>query len=439
MNRFAASVFLHLEEADIEYCLLRGLDRPEMLEAKVEIDLLVRPDQLDRLRTALGQIGFVHLRVLGHAPHHFFVAYDEREDTWLKLDVVTALAYGRPYRTLQVALVEHCLVHRRCKARVFVLSPEYELITLLLHCLLDEAHFKPESWTRLAELRGEIADESRMARLLALFVGPGLRWPEVASAIESEDWKSLVLRRPQVVRELRRQAPLRAVWLALSGRALRRLNSIARPFRQRGFAVALLAPDGGGKTTLARELVRTFYLPSRYIYAGSSVDKRNIALPSTRWLQARKEGAGSKQGALSSESWRLLRYGNGLLDRWYQSVIGSYYLLRGRLVIFDRYRYDSLLQSGQRSFPRRLRSWLISRMSISLNLVVYLDAPGEVLYQRKREHSVEFLERQRSGYLGLQGRIPDMVVVDATQDLGDVRRRVTSAIWAGYCSREWSE
>jgi len=336
-------------------------------------------------------------------------------------------------------LVEHCLAHRRCKARVFVLSPEYELITLLLHCLLDEADFRPEHQKRLVELRAEVTDKAKMAGLLAESVGWSLKWPKVANAIEKGDWKALLHRRPQVVRELKRQAPLRAVWLALSGRALRRLNPIARALRQRGFAVALLAPDGGGKTTLAHELVRTFYLPSRYIYAGSSVDKRNIALPSTRWLHARKEGDRCNQGALASAGWRMLRFGNGLFDRWYQSFIGFYSLLRGQLVIFDRYRYDSMLSPRERSFPWRLRSWLVRRMSIPVNLVIYLDAPGEALYQRKREHSVEFLERQRSGYLGLQGRIPDMVVVDATQDLGDVRRRVTSAIWAGYCSREWSE
>lgn len=66
------------------------------------------------------------------------------------------------------------------------------------------------------------------------------------------------------------------------------------------------------------------------------------------------------------------------------------------------------------------------------DLVVFLDAPGEVLYARKGEHSPSILEQQRQHYLGLQQHLPQMVVVDATNNADQVRRTVTSLIWQWY-------
>jgi thymidylate kinase len=107
--------------------------------------------------------------------------------------------------------------------------------------------------------------------------------------------------------------------------------------------------------------------------------------------------------------------------------------VRGRLILFDRYVYDRQLNaSGKRSLKTRARRWLLSVAAPRPDLVVFLDAPGEVLYARKGEHSPEILEQQRQHYLGLREHIPQMVVVDATRDAEYVRRSVTALIWRGY-------
>jgi thymidylate kinase len=66
------------------------------------------------------------------------------------------------------------------------------------------------------------------------------------------------------------------------------------------------------------------------------------------------------------------------------------------------------------------------------DLVLVLDAPGEVLYARKGEHSADFLEQQRQQYIALRARLPEMIVVDATRDAERVRRDALAAIWRGY-------
>lgn len=64
-----------------------------------------------------------------------------------------------------------------------------------------------------------------------------------------------------------------------------------------------------------------------------------------------------------------------------------------------------------------------------------LDAPGELMFARKGEHTVEALERRRQGYLALRDRFPQLVVVDATQPAQVVRRQVTEVIWERRLAR----
>jgi thymidylate kinase len=107
--------------------------------------------------------------------------------------------------------------------------------------------------------------------------------------------------------------------------------------------------------------------------------------------------------------------------------------MRGRLILFDRYIYDRQLDATRkRSLKTRARRWLLAAAAPKPDLVVFLDAPGELLYARKGEHSPEILEQQRQHYLGLRDHIPQMVVVDATRDADQVRQTVTALIWRSY-------
>jgi hypothetical protein len=136
-SSFINEVFSALDKAGTQYCLLREYDDSARSKGNIEIDLLVSPNDLPMLPSILAGKGFGRLPSWGHAPHHFFVAYDEWRGRWVKLDVVTALRYGRPIRKFDVDLAETCLGERQHKIP-HTLSPENEFITLLLHCLLRQ-------------------------------------------------------------------------------------------------------------------------------------------------------------------------------------------------------------------------------------------------------------------------------------------------------------
>src|SRR5262245_56357637 len=54
------------------------------------------------------------------------------------------------------------------------------------------------------------------------------------------------------------------------------------------FTVALIGPDGVGKTTIARRLEAEAWLPIKYLYMGDNPQASFVTLPTTRWWKARK-------------------------------------------------------------------------------------------------------------------------------------------------------
>jgi thymidylate kinase len=94
---------------------------------------------------------------------------------------------------------------------------------------------------------------------------------------------------------------------------------------------------------------------------------------------------------------------------------------RGHLILFDRNYYDLLVDPkryryGGPLWLAKLVSWLIPRP----NLVILLDAPPEVLQERKQEVPLEETTRQRAAYLKLLRSLSEGCVINATRPLNDV-------------------
>ncbi|HMQ32429.1 MAG TPA: hypothetical protein PKD53_16980 [Chloroflexaceae bacterium] len=224
MQALLQQVFERLNQAQISYCLLR--DHDELVQSKglSEVDLLVEQRQVKRLAHALASLGFAPLPRWGYAPHHFFVADDEQADGRIKLDVVTALAYGKPIPLIDTDLATECLSRRRRDGAVYVPAPEAELVALLLHCVLDKGGFSPSRRRRLLHLRQAARDAASMNRLVKTYWSPTVSWPQLAALIEAEDWSALLAQSPTVARHLTRKSRIETVALSIGRRLLRKLN-----------------------------------------------------------------------------------------------------------------------------------------------------------------------------------------------------------------------
>ena len=197
--------------------------------------------------------------------------------------------------------------------------------------------------------------------------------------------------------------------LRIGRSALRRLTKVRTAMLQPGLSVALLGPDGVGKSTMASELARTFFFPVRSVYMGLY-------------------GAGPGGRAPRGLAGRVVR-------QWMGYARATYHRRRGRLVVYDRFGYDVLLRSPRRAGLRsRARRWVLVHAIPSPDVAMLLDAPAEVLADRKDEHELDELRSLRHAYLALAQRI-DLPVVRADRAPDEVRRELTALIWQRYVDR----
>jgi len=152
------AVFNELDDADIVWFLLRGEDSPLALGG--DVDLLVAASDFSLIHALVERMGFARIPAWGHGSHAFFLTYEPATDVWIKLDVVTELAFG-PGFVLPTHTESECLARRERAAGVPVLCDQDAAWALLLHRLIDER----------ASIRS--IDPGRLAELAPLAAGDG--------------------------------------------------------------------------------------------------------------------------------------------------------------------------------------------------------------------------------------------------------------------------
>jgi thymidylate kinase len=188
-------------------------------------------------------------------------------------------------------------------------------------------------------------------------------------------------------------------------------------------SVALLGTDGAGKSTLAAAIQRSFYFPVHRVYMGLWQARQPRETTVLQRPGLRILGAALKLAGRMPLSWR-----GYLIGRCHEAL--------GRVVIFDRYVYDALVTSQHTT--GRLRRWYLRLLGHSCpapDLVLVLDAPGEMMFARKAEHTPEILEMRRQELLAVSKHIPHVQIVDATRAESVVRADVLGRIWAVCCGR----
>jgi thymidylate kinase len=220
------------------------------------------------------------------------------------------------------------------------------------------------------------------------------------------------------------------------------------------FTVALVGPDGAGKTTISRRLPDEIDLPLRSIYMGINGDASALMLPTTRAALALKRTRGDApdmvagtlrgerkpppRGALGRARAALrsgARLAVWLSEEWFRQLVAWYHCrLRGRVVVFDRhffadyYDHDVAGAGGRQPLAGRIHGFVLDRLYPKPDLVICLDAPAELLFRRKHEASVEWLARRREDYLRMGELVPHFVRVDASKPLDQVTASVAGAI-----------
>jgi thymidylate kinase len=398
-------VFRAFDEAKIAWVLLR--DEVELAEPEGDVDLLLEPAAAGRARKLLRSLSFVRVPTLGRGSHVQYVGYHAEDERSIKFDIVTDLAFG-PYFALHTRAAAGCLARRRRVAELATLAPDDAFWALLLHELIDSGRSRPKRANRLEELSREARPDTDWAEYVAIS-SEGWTTERVLDAARRADWNALEGLSSTIGAMWIRRDRLAVSARLIAGRLGRLFEPALALLKRPGFTVAILGPDGTGKSTLAAAIRHSFPFPARVVYMGLwQKPVRQYALPGMNLL-----------GRLSF--------------LWGRYLTGQYHRARGRLVLFDRYSYDAFLRLGDPMGRRdRLFLWTLAHACPAPDMVLVLDAPGAIAHARNGEHTIHYLDEDRDRFVALRNRLAHVEIVDASRSAEAVRKDVVDRIWRHY-------
>lgn len=394
-----AAVFDTLDGTGLPWLLLRGED--DLALPAGDVDILVDKHLLSRLDDVMAAAGFCRVLAWGHGSHRFYFSYSPGDGAWIKLDVVSDLAFGscQQWRTPWAA---RCLRRRIRHGSYWMPDAADQAWLLLLHLFMDKGGITPARQEAARAAARVAADGGRIAESVRRRVGAGL----------ATDMLNLVLAgrfgdAPAMA------SRMRASWSGGANPAF--MEAVRRTLRRSGARLrghtpllGVMAPDGAGKTTLLNGLHADVPLPTKYVYMGlwgaGPFDAVLNRIPG---------------GRTAKKVYRLVR--GGILARFYRRM--------GKVVLMDRVAYDALLAGPGGGPLARISNALALAVIPAPDVLLVLDVPGAVMFERKGEHSPELLESWRNDYLQLAGRLPGSRVVDAAQPVEAVQRVATGIIW----------
>lgn len=282
---------------------------------------------------------------------------------------------------------------------------------------------------RLAEAFAADPDGARRAAAALLGEDVGAR---ICAAVEADAFATLAADaaawRATMVGRARRARPVGSVLGALAAIGAR-AGRLARPD---GLTVAMLGPDGAGKSSVIERL------EGDDMQIFSRIECRGFAPRIFDTLRPRI-GRVEEPHALAPRSplascaralWWLVYYLSAGIETRFARA-------QGRLILYDRHFVDILVDRrryryGGPGFVLRL-VWLIVPKP---DLVVLLDAPAEVLQSRKQEVPFEVTKRQRDAYRALVESLPQGRIVDASEAFDAVVEGVRRVVLEELVARE---
>jgi thymidylate kinase len=402
---FLSTLFGALDHHQVRYCVLHSWEKlPQKLSS--DLDLAVHPGDVWKLSIVfrlLQERNYIAIQVLNYAvgAHYFvFCWFDGPELSSVAIDVIFEHRRGG----LILASGEMLVAGRHRHGAFWIPDAETEF-SYLLAKKACKGMASPSQTARLEFLAKQLGRLTVERLAGELFIGnlrqkivhalASGRLNELLSQIKDQTWKTSLLRNP---------IRLMAYLLADAMRCVRRW------LQPTGLFVAVMGPDGAGKSTLVQHLVKV----------GKPLFRRYRVFHWRPMLLWRRKDVTDTTTPHSRPPynfwWSIARLFAHFLDYWLGYwLLTRPLLVRSGLVVFDRYFHDVLADPIRYRFGGPL--WLarlLARFVPKPDLLFILDAPGQVIFSRKIEVLPEELGRQRPIYAQFASRFCHSRIIDSS-------------------------
>lgn len=171
-----------------------------------------------------------------------------------------------------------------------------------------------------------------------------------------------------------------------------------------GLLIVLIGPDGSGKTTTSNaikdHIVKTFFSGMEYFHFrfGIIPELNNLLSVFSKKKKTKAEvdvGEAPVQTSSPSYGRKLIYTIYYLLDFFLGNFRMRIHRYRNKLVLFDRYYFDYFIHNDYKRIPQVLK-YVYRALAPKPDLLVYLKADAEAIYERKPELSIQEISEQQA-------------------------------------------
>ncbi|WP_237067311.1 hypothetical protein [Microbulbifer guangxiensis] len=425
--------FKFLEDRGLKYCVVGDSTRMPV-EVPSDIDIVVESDSLRRINGLIREFclnyDLAHVQTLHHeqSAYYYVLAFVDKSGT---LDFLHPDVCGDYFRRGRKLLNSEDLLIDRVVAvdedgsskNFYVATPHQEFIYYFIK-KIDKGAVNSSQFDHLR--RQYLLAVEDCKKMLRRF------WSEecvneVSRSLSSGDQELLKSMVPALKRELAEGKKFHFVY------SLREFfRQMGRVLRPTGISVALLGPDGAGKTAVGDGLVEKLSPAFRKV---SRFHLRPYCLGNPERGSVVADPHNKKPRGILSSIAKLVYFLADYLIGWVAKILPL--KIHSNFVIFDRYYHDLLVDPKRYRYsaPRWL-SRLVSKIVPKPDLFIVLDAPTEMIQLRKREVPHSETDRQRKAYLKFAKGRQDCIVLNTAKPLESTMRDSCDAVLRYMQARE---
>lgn len=255
-NRRVVDTLRRIDDHNIPYCVLRNFEFVEGGPMHGDIDILVPKEKQEELNSVFQNEGYY--RYTGDTTCQTrYLTYLPEERTLVVVDIY----WNNPtYNGLPFLDGNRVLANRKHHEEIWIPSDEDLFVELIFHSVLNKNKYRDRYRRRLSQLRGSVVESTVVDHARSVFGSKGAEAAELA--LDGQLDKILSMKWSLVSAGLR-QKPLAGVSLFRNLVLLREIERPVKSFLNRlrltsTPIVAVLGPDGVGKSTAVAKVAGTF-------------------------------------------------------------------------------------------------------------------------------------------------------------------------------------